>query len=78
MKMLILSFLMDVFQGPNIPQETFQSPADFIRASNVSVLFPPREERDGGNVFMAFHCGKLSARNPRGSFVLQQCHHILI
>lgn len=45
---------MDVFCGPRIPQETPQSPADLIIMSNISILLPLCEERDGGNSFMAF------------------------
>lgn len=45
---------MDVFQGPNIPPETFQSPVDLIILSNISILIRLREENDSGNVFMAF------------------------
>lgn len=45
---------MDVFQGPNIPLETFQSPVDLIILSNISILIRLRKENDSGNVFMAF------------------------
>lgn len=68
MKMLILSFLIDVFQGPNIPQETFQSPADFIRASNVSVLFPPREEKRRWQRFYGFSLWKVIGEESTGEF----------
>lgn len=68
MKMLILSVLMDVFQGPNIPQETFQSPGDFIRASNVSVLFPPREEKRRWQRFYGFSLWKVIGEESTGEF----------
>ena len=68
MKMLILSFLMDVFQERNIPPETFQSPADFITASNISVLFPLREEKRRWQRFYGFSLWKVIAEESTGEF----------
>lgn len=66
--MLILSFLMDVFQERNIPPETFQSPADFITASNISVLFPLREEKRWWQRFYGFSLWKVIAEESTGEF----------